>query len=309
MKDKKAAQTSQVSQIGNTTITPAVRTVESINLGDDELSERDEAEGDDSELGSDDDSDDDASLDRGQAVKRLVFLLKKFTNSLFKYSSIFRACILIFDSLPGASRARVVATLRDYVACEFKAKSAPEVVRVFNKDSMPGCCVKSPVQTNFTDCGLYLLHSVEQFYNDPIKDFRIPIKNMTNWFPSIVVTRKREELSNLLQTLIKREKPEGLELPEIELPTKNGLVIPTEDSIENAFDEDYEPDEELEELEEGQVPTKINTTSKLKAFDSSKESSSSSQEPSSPAKKIVLKKRVAEKDPNANRSPKAQKLN
>lgn len=42
-------------QIGNTTITPvSKRGMESITLGDDELSERDEAEGDDSELNSDD---------------------------------------------------------------------------------------------------------------------------------------------------------------------------------------------------------------------------------------------------------------
>ena len=220
-------------------------------------------------------------------------------------SSNSRACILIFDSLPGASRARVVATLRDYVACEFKAKSAPEVVRVFNKDSMPGCCVKSPVQTNFTDCGLYLLHSVEQFYKDPIKDFRIPIKNMTNWFPSLVVTRKREELSELLQTLIKRDKPEGMELPEIEFPTKDGQVISTDESIENAFDEDGAPDEEMEELEEGQVPTKINT-SKLKVPETSIKEG---QESPSPTKKIVLKKRVADKDLIATSTPKAQKLN
>lgn len=80
IKDKKAAQANQV-QIGNTTITPAIsnRTVESINLGDDELSERDEAEGDDSELGSEDDSEEDASLDRGQAVKRFVLFSNKFS--------------------------------------------------------------------------------------------------------------------------------------------------------------------------------------------------------------------------------------
>ena len=174
---------------------------------------------------------------------------------------------------------------------------------------MPGCCVKSPVQTNFTDCGLYLLHSVEQFYKDPIKDFRIPIKNMINWVPSLVVTKKREELSELLQTLIKREKPEGMELPEIEFPTKDGQVISTDESIENAFDEDGAV-EEMKELEEGQVVTKQQNTSKLKASDSPIKEGNISQEATSPTKKIVLKKRVAEKlDANVTSMPKAQKLN
>lgn len=74
----------------------------------------------------------------------------------------FRPCILIFDSLAGASRSRVVATLRDYLSCEYKAKLG--VDKVFNKDVIKGACPKVPQQTNFTDCGLYLLQYVESFF-------------------------------------------------------------------------------------------------------------------------------------------------
>jgi sentrin-specific protease 7 len=127
---------------------------------------------------------------------------------------------LIFDSLAGASRSRVVATLRDYLTCEYKAKVMAQTSHTFNKDNMPGCCVKVPQQNNFTDCGLYLLQYVEEFFSHPIKDFRLPVRSLQNWFETIVVTRKREE---------------------IQYPTLNGKLLEREDE-EAEFEE-----EELEE--------------------------------------------------------------
>ncbi|EAT47498.1 AAEL001372-PB [Aedes aegypti] len=131
-------------QIGNTTITPvSKREMEAINLGDDE-SERDEAEGDDSELASDAEETDEEPTDSKQPIKQPI--------------------ILIFDSLTGASRSRVVATLRDYLTCEYKSKMPNKPAKIFNKTNMPGHCVKVPQQNNFTDCGLYLLQYVEHFF-------------------------------------------------------------------------------------------------------------------------------------------------
>lgn len=77
---------------------------------------------------------------------------------------LFRPCILIFDSLAGASRSRVVATLRDYLTCEHKAKVTDSGAHTFTKETIPGHSVKVPQQNNFTDCGLYLLQYVEHFY-------------------------------------------------------------------------------------------------------------------------------------------------
>lgn len=73
-----------------------------------------------------------------------------------------RPCILIFDSLAGASRSRVVATLRDYLSCEHLAKVGNE--KTFSKDTIKGSSPKVPQQSNFTDCGLYLLQYVESFF-------------------------------------------------------------------------------------------------------------------------------------------------
>jgi sentrin-specific protease 7 len=220
----------QLVQIGNTTITPLSKKdhqlLESINLNDDEMSERDEAEGDDSDLGADsEDSEDDPSIDRGQPVKL--------------------PCILIFDSLSGAARARVVATLRDYLTCEYRAKLPNQPIKVFNKNNMFGNCVKVPQQNNFTDCGLFLLQYVEEFYRNPIKDYRLPIKSLHNWFDQMVVTRKREDISNLIKELIRRSNPNGADdLPDIEFPTKDGKLV-EDDSLDDAFgDDDYDPEED-----------------------------------------------------------------
>ena len=64
-----------------------------------------------------------------------------------KHVPIKQPCILIFDSLNTGSRARVVATLRDYIMCEYKAKKGEEMDdRVFDKDTVKGNCPKVPQQ-------------------------------------------------------------------------------------------------------------------------------------------------------------------
>ena len=83
-----------------------------------------------------------------------------------------RPCILIFDSLQTGSRAKVAATLRDWLKCEYKNWSAnlvkegkPAVKpRDFTKDNMRGCCPKVPQQPNFSDCGVFLLQYIESFF-------------------------------------------------------------------------------------------------------------------------------------------------
>uniref|UniRef100_A0A182T585 Ubiquitin-like protease family profile domain-containing protein n=1 Tax=Anopheles maculatus TaxID=74869 RepID=A0A182T585_9DIPT len=106
--------------IGSTTITPVnpgrrvPLEIEPIHLGDEDICERDEADGDESELASNgDESEDESAEDVRQPIKQ--------------------PCILIFDSLPGASRSRVVATLRDYLTCEYRAKMPDKTPKQFNK--------------------------------------------------------------------------------------------------------------------------------------------------------------------------------
>ncbi|XP_063701082.1 uncharacterized protein LOC134831309 [Culicoides brevitarsis] len=200
--------------IGNTTITAMKKGIknESIEVPGDE-SERDEAEGDESELNSEDSGEEDTADPELQPIKQ--------------------PCILIFDSLCGTSRSRVVATLRDYLTCEYRAKNAnanPPIV--FTKDNLPGHCLKVPQQNNFTDCGLYLLQYVEEFYANPIKDWRLPIKGLQNWFDALTVTKKREDISKLLEELIQKHEPQNLPLPILEFPTKDGVLIEMDETAE-----------------------------------------------------------------------------
>lgn len=57
-----------------------------------------------------------------------------------------------------------MATLRDYLTCEYRTKIKLPADHTYDKSNLPGNTIKVPQQTNFTDCGLYLLQYVEQFF-------------------------------------------------------------------------------------------------------------------------------------------------
>ncbi|CAD7003398.1 unnamed protein product [Ceratitis capitata] len=258
-------------QIGNTTITPLSKRdnsnmlAEVCGVGDDD-SERDEAEGDESDLASEDsdfDSGASTSAASASASGQVASCANNASsnnnnqNTTTKSQAIKQPLILIFDSLAGASRSRVVATLRDYLTCEYRAKMPDVTPHVFNKDNMPGHCVKVPQQNNFTDCGLYLLQYVEHFFKDPIRDYRLPIKQLSNWFDTITVTRKREDISQLLQQLMNdRNGPNHqVILPEIPLPTQNGQLVEPAEGFNIEFEEEETGDDVAEEDEDNTAST------------------------------------------------------
>ncbi|XP_025989146.1 uncharacterized protein LOC105193209 isoform X3 [Solenopsis invicta] len=206
--------------IGSTTITPVPTTITIDQL--DDGSERDEAEGDDDEMEMDSDEEDETEESEESKIQTNVKLEQQKEN-------VKLPCILIFDSLAGASRSRVVATLRDYLSCEHVAKLGVE--KTFSKDTIKGACPKVPQQSNFTDCGLYVLQYVESFFKNPIKDYTLPIKTLKTWFEEIVVTRKREELSNLLIKLMNNTKGDRtINLPTVNFPTQDGKLKPKVES-------------------------------------------------------------------------------
>lgn len=170
-----------------------------------------------------------------------------------------------------------MATLRDYLTCEYKAKYPNATPRQYTKPNMLGCLVKVPQQQNFTDCGLFLLQYVEQFFKDPLKDFRIPIKTLSKWFHQDIVTRKREDVANLIKTLMKREGFAEVDIPNIEFPTKDGKILEIPESqegnnttMEDAFeDPDYTPSEEDQKDNSSQeeVTKKVYLPSKKRVLD------------------------------------------
>lgn len=237
-------------QIGNTTITPLSKRESGNVLNDicgvgDDDSERDEAEGDDSDLASEESDFENSNSNTANSSQQAVPVLPGASAINTVHQAIKQPLILIFDSLAGASRSRVVATLRDYLSCEYKIKMPEAPLHTFNKDNMPGHCVKVPQQNNFTDCGLYLLQYVEQFFKDPVRDYRVPIKQLANWFDTLTVTRKREDISNLLQRLMnERNGPNNkIILPEIPFPTHNGTLV-EQDGFNIEFEEEEMDDED-----------------------------------------------------------------
>lgn len=140
-------------------------------------------------------------------------------------------CILIFDSLACESRTEVVKKLHYYLTCEYKAKNGGLPERIFTEHNTPGQILKVPQQTNSYDCGPYLLQYVEQFFNDPVKNFELPILHLSNWFETIVVTRKREEVANLIKSLVQSYELKIAPLPEIALPTVDGKLVPKSQQV------------------------------------------------------------------------------
>lgn len=71
---------------------------------------------------------------------------------------------MVFDSLSTAEHSRTIAKFRDYLNCEYAAKVDSTNGSVFDSINMPGHSVSVPLQYNTSDCGLYVLQYVEQFF-------------------------------------------------------------------------------------------------------------------------------------------------
>ncbi|GFT54544.1 hypothetical protein NPIL_694852 [Nephila pilipes] len=112
-------------------------------------------------------------------------------------------CICIFDSLSGPNRWRIPATLRDYLEMEWKMKKGTR--KAFNRDTMQGFIMKCPQQTNYSDCGMYLLQFVESFFENPIPYFGNPMPDLTNWFSEVKISKKRQQLKDLIISIHRKQ--------------------------------------------------------------------------------------------------------
>lgn len=63
-----------------------------------------------------------------------------------------------------------------------------------------------------------------------------------NWFDTLVVTKKREDIANLIKRLME-ETNKNIVLPEIQLPTENGKLLELPD-----FSEEHGEFEDEEEM-------------------------------------------------------------
>jgi sentrin-specific protease 7 len=73
--------------------------------------------------------------------------------------------VLILDSLPGNARSGTVRALKDWIEAEGDAKRGMEV-KIKENGYYPKAS-QIPMQSNYTDCGVYLLGYVEKFFQNP----------------------------------------------------------------------------------------------------------------------------------------------
>ncbi|KAL4233107.1 Sentrin-specific protease 6 [Mactra antiquata] len=123
-------------------------------------------------------------------------------------TGIKQPCIIVFDSLYGPSRSRIVNVLKEYLQVEWAVKKGGTVL---NKTIFKGCAPKVPQQNNFSDCGVFMLQYVESFFEDPVQDFITPMKGLHDWFTAERIEGKRQELRDLIIELKEKyeSKPEG----------------------------------------------------------------------------------------------------
>ncbi|XP_035687035.1 sentrin-specific protease 6-like isoform X1 [Branchiostoma floridae] len=118
-----------------------------------------------------------------------------------------RPCILLFDSLRGPRRAHVMKNLKEYLTVEWEVRKKDQPKREFN--NMKGANPKVPQQTNYSDCGVFLLQYVETFFSNPIQDYSFPLSGLEHWFSRQRVKRKRWELQGLIQQLTEEQSDKG----------------------------------------------------------------------------------------------------
>ncbi|THV05195.1 hypothetical protein K435DRAFT_116251 [Dendrothele bispora CBS 962.96] len=127
-----------------------------------------------------------------ERVKRLKFLTKinplpkrtspkKMKPTFLKELCLFRTFICTLDSL-GSKHPKAIKTLNRYLQLEAENKK-----KTTNTSDAVGKLVQVPLQPNFSDCGIYLLHFARIFVSKPDYFCKLPGRSrpqeerMTDW--------------------------------------------------------------------------------------------------------------------------------
>lgn len=102
------------------------------------------------------------------------------------------AVVLIFDSL-GGKHSSVRTVMRDYLSFEYKDKHSGTLDA--KQMELQYIDVAMPLQSNYSDCGLYLLYAFDRFFQAPrlFMEEVIPSRNREHslWNASEAVTRRK----------------------------------------------------------------------------------------------------------------------
>jgi len=105
-------------------------------------------------------------------------------------------CILYCDSLYSSPNIRM-EYIRDYLQRRHVVERKTE--QVFDNDSFPVKMAVLPQQTNYVDCGVYMIHYVEHFVRNEIR--QIPVKN-PDLFSDLDILSKRQQIYALIKQLL-----------------------------------------------------------------------------------------------------------
>lgn len=116
-----------------------------------------------------------------------------------------RACICSLDSLGGRYSLRTAKKVRSYLVAEWDAKKKDPCPTPFLRVKVEVLHV--PQQSNFWDCGVYLLHYVERIiFTDVFEHGPVQLDQLFEWFQPREIPYKRKELALLVKSL--RNSPE-----------------------------------------------------------------------------------------------------
>lgn len=112
-------------------------------------------------------------------------------------------CIVVMDSLKSVQKRHVVQKLREYLEIEWRTRK--QSTCRFTAQNMKGSFPEVPQQSNFSDCGVFILQYVEQFFKKPIRNFTSPLKGLSKWFPDSEVKTKRATITKLILDLKEKQ--------------------------------------------------------------------------------------------------------
>ncbi|EPZ33394.1 cysteine proteinase [Rozella allomycis CSF55] len=140
-----------------------------------------------------------------------------------------------FDSLGGSRTCKsIFENLKTYLIAEAKEKYNINA----NSDYISTFNVRSPIQPNCYDCGVYLLKNIEQFFIQPKETCELILAmkaagrshtsrlDASNWFTHGDVSKKRQELYDLFRRKQKEHYSSRLtHMPTVDLSSEDVCII------------------------------------------------------------------------------------
>ncbi|XP_023247621.1 sentrin-specific protease 7-like [Copidosoma floridanum] len=124
------------------------------------------------------------SEERISAIKQIV--LRDYLNKA--------PSLLIFNSISKLGTGYVEETIINFIKSEFKKQCRTDT---FNQNALQVIYVDVPQQKNSSDCGLYMLQYVENFFKDT-KTTLDAIPYLHDWFDDRTIMRKRRTIESLI---------------------------------------------------------------------------------------------------------------